>query len=103
MPNIAIAQPRWSDTQVNRALERELRTGIKLKEAMEHQREIEAAHEAKLDRDARGIKDFGKKVFTMPDWEFFNLVRKYGHDEVHSKEFVRDAQKRFTHLAGARL
>ena len=86
---------------MNRAFERELRTGIKLKEAIEHEREIVAAHEAAQDRDIKSWGQLGKKVYTMPHWEFFNLVRKYGYDEVHSKEFIRDSQKRFKHLAGA--
>ena len=101
MPNIHIAPVRISDTERDRALIRELRSGIQLKEALEHEREIVAAHEAAQMRDAKTIGGLGKHVSTMPHWEFFNLVRKYGHDEVHSRGFHKYYQKKFPHLATA--
>lgn len=88
---------------MNHALEREIRTGIKLKEAIEQSREIEAAHEAEVKRRIGKDSILGKAVFEMPDWEFFNLCKKYGTEEVHSKGFLRDAQKRFPHLAIAKV
>jgi len=103
MPNIVIAKPQWSDDTRHRALERELRTGIALKQALEKEREIVAAHEASLNRDAKTLQGLGKHVFEMPQWEFHNLTDKYGHEEVHSKSFLRYAQKRFPHLATAAI
>ena len=47
MPYIEIAKPKWSDDAANRALEREIRSGIQLKEAMEEKRVAAAAQEAK--------------------------------------------------------
>jgi hypothetical protein len=103
MPNIHIARPEWSDDRRHVALERELRQGIALKQAMEHEREIVAAHEASMERGAKTVAGLGKNVFNMPQWEFHNLCNKYGHDEVHSKEFLQHAQKTFPHLAVAKI
>lgn len=89
----------WSDEERAAALERELRTGIRLKEAMEREREIVAAEEAKMARQMKNMKSLGRHLTNMPAWEYFNLVNKYGHEEVHSKEFIRYNQKVFPHLA----
>jgi hypothetical protein len=35
----------------------------------------------------------------MPAREFFRLTSKYGHEEVHSKEFLKDYNKRFPELS----
>lgn len=101
MPHIQIAPIKWSEDDYHRALERELRTGIKLQEAVEQRREIEAAHQAKMAREAKAFSSLGKYIGEMPAWEFFNLQNKYGHEELHSKEFHRYHQKKFKHLAGA--
>ena len=103
MANIILAQPKWSDDRQHRALEREFRQGIMLKEALEQEREIVAAHEASMEKNAKEIAGLGKHVFSMPQWEFHNLCRKYGHDEVHSKGFLQHAQKTFPHLAGSKI
>jgi hypothetical protein len=53
-------------------------------------------------RELRGhktINGLGKCVASMPSWEFFRLVQKYGHAEVHSEGFLRDFQRRFPHLS----
>lgn len=103
MPHIQLARPKWSEDQIHRALERELRSGIKLKEAVEQRREIEAAHEAATYKQAKTLKSLGKHVAEIPQWEFHNLVKKYGYEEVHSRGFMRDFQKRFPHLSTARV
>lgn len=102
MPHIQIAKPKWSNDDVSRALERELRTGIKLKEAMEEQRVAAAAKEASQFRGSRTIP-LGKHIAEIPAWEFFNLQRKYGHDEIHSKGFMKYYQKKFPHLSTAKV
>jgi hypothetical protein len=102
MPNIAIARPKWSDDDVHRALERELRSGIQLKEAIEEQRVVAAAEEAKQYKRGK-TTPLGKHVAEIPAWEFFNMVRKYGHDEVHSRNFMKYFQKKFPHLSTSRI
>ena len=69
MPNIQIAKKQYSESEISRALERELRTGIKLKEEIEHVRERAAAREAATFRGGRTVKGFGKHVAEIPQWE----------------------------------
>lgn len=102
MPSIQIARPKWSEDQVHRALERELRTGIQLKQAIEEERQIAAAKEA-AQYDKRKTTPMGKHIAEIPAWEWHNMVRKYGYDEVHSKEFMRYFQKKFKHLSTAKV
>jgi hypothetical protein len=42
-------------------------------------------------------------VGVMPDWEFFRLIQKYGHKEVHSREFLKYFQKTNPDLAVHKL
>jgi hypothetical protein len=39
----------------------------------------------------------------MPEREFFRLIKKYGHAEVHSKDFLRYFQKKFPQLSPNKL
>ncbi len=41
----------------------------------------------------------GKCVAMMPPDEYFRLVKKFGHAEVKSKEFLRYYRKKFPHLS----
>lgn len=100
---MAISSTKWSDNDVGRALIRELQTGVKLKEAHEQRREIEAAREAQQFRNAKTVKGLGKHIGEMPQWEYHNLINKYGYDEVHSRGFWQYYQKRFPHLSTARV
>lgn len=102
MPHIQIAKPKWSDNDVCRALEREFRSGVKLKEALEEQRVVAAAKEAEQYRGGR-TTPIGKHIAEIPAWEFFNMQRKYGHQEVHSKDFMKYFQKKFPHLSTAKV
>lgn len=97
--NLITSVPKWSNGEVDRALMREITTGMELKKQWEKRRELEAAKEAAELKGHRTLKGLGKCVAVMPDWEFFRLQQKYGHQEVHSKEFLRSFQKRFSHLA----
>jgi len=91
--------PRYSDGEIDRALMRELQTGMELKKQMERKREIQAEAQARELRGHKTINGLGKCVASMPSWEFFRLVQKYGHAEVHSEGFLRDFQRRFPHLS----
>ena len=95
---IPISQPA-----LNAALEREIRTGFELMKANERRRELQAAEEARQLRSAKEIKGLGKRTFMMPHWEFFRLIQKYGHAEVHSRPFVKYLQKTFPHLADNKI
>lgn len=93
---IIIPPKQFTEGDMAKAFERELRSGVELKKATEEARERKAAQEAKdLKRTVGGL---GKCVAVVPDWEFFRLKQKYG-SEVQSKEFVKYFQRKFPHLA----
>lgn len=53
-----------------------------------------AALDAKLARAGKGtIGRNMRQVVSMDHVEFFHCIQKYGHAEVHSKEFIRFHQK----------
>lgn len=91
--------PTFSDGEINRALEREIRTGFQLIKANEKREEIVAADQAKAIAGHKTVNGLGKCVAVIPEDEFFRLQKKYGHAEVHSKEFLRYFNKRFPHLS----
>ena len=103
MSEVLIAQPKWGEGQLFRALEREFRSGLELKKAQEELRErAAAANAAELRGNSRTTK-IGKHVAEIPSWEFFRMQQKYGHDEVHSRGFIRYLQKKFPHLATSKV
>ena len=58
-----------------------------------------AAQQAQAMRGHRTIQGLGKCVAMMPPDEYFRLVKKFGHAEVKSKEFLRYYRKKFPHLS----
>jgi len=97
--NFITSFPKYSDGEVNKALMRELTQGLELKKQWENRRELQAAEEAKQSRGMKEIAGLGRHVASIPSWEFYRLKDKYGHAEIHSKEFLKDFQKRFPHLS----
>ena len=77
IPNL----PRYSDGEVNRAFMREIQTGYQREVALEKKRTL------------------GKCVATIPARDFFRLTKKYGHETVHSKEFIKYYNKKFPELS----
>ena len=90
--------PTYSDGEINRAFMREIKTGFKLERETEDAREAVVAKEAK---ENVGVKHavLGRPVASFDARTFFRLIQKYGHEEVHSVEFLKDYQKRFPHLS----
>jgi len=96
--NIITSIPKHNDGEVSRALMREIQTGFKLEEATRKKRMDVARQEAQeLKGTTHPVLD--KPVAVMPAREFFRLTKQYGHDTVHSKEFLQDYNKRFSDLS----
>ena len=96
--------PKYSDGEIDRALMRELKTGIMLKQSWENEREKLCAEHAQKVKEAQpfGFKNL-RCVAVTPAWEWFNMRRKYGNQAMHDKGFIKDYQKRFPHLAPNKL
>ncbi len=89
---------RYSDGEIDRAFMREIKNGFKLERETEHKRVAAAAKEAKkLKGTVHPV--LGKPVASIPPREYFRLIKKYGHDTVHSKEFLKYYNKKFPELS----
>ena len=96
---IITALPRYSDGEINRALIKEIQTGFQLERTNEEFRVKAAQQEAEELRGEKTNPVLGKCVGVMPERDFFRLVQKYGHAEVHSKGFMQYFNKKFPHLS----
>lgn len=97
--NIITTLPRYSDGELNAAFVREIQTGFQLERETERARVIQAEAEAQAMKDHKTIKGLGKCVGVIPEREYFRLIKKYGHAEVHSKGFMQYYNKTFPTLS----
>ena len=89
---------RYSDGEIDRACMREIKNGFRLERETEQKRVAAAAKEAKkLKGTVHPV--LGKPVASIPPREYFRLVKKYGHETVHSKEFLKYYNKKFPELS----
>ena len=88
----------YSDEEIDRALIQEIQNSLHLEQATEQVRHQQAAKEA---HQLKGTihPTLGRPVATMPAREFFRLVKKYGQETVHSKEFLKYYNKKFPELS----
>ena len=84
--------------ELDQAFMNEIKSGFKLERETEHLRVAQASKEAQ-DTKGKTIPGLGRCVATMPAREFFRLTNKYGHKEVHSKEFLKYYNKKFPELS----
>ena len=88
----------FTDGEVDAAFLAEIKNGFKLEKETEHLRVAQAKREANQLK-GKTHPTLGKPVATMPAREFFRLTQKYGHDQVHSKEFLKYYNKKFPELS----
>lgn len=88
----------FTDGEVDAAFLAEIKNGFKLEKETEHLRVAQAKREANQLK-GKTHPTLGKPVATMPAREFFRLTSKYGHDQVHSKEFLKYYNKKFPELS----
>lgn len=103
---VQLAQPKYTEDELFDASVKTFYEGVRRLNATEKERELAAAREAMGYRGVRGTNPVTKNmrhVAEIPATEFFNLVRKYGHDEVHSKGFIKHLQKTHPHLATSKV
>ena len=84
--------------EIDQAFMNEIKSGFKLEKETEHLRVTQARKEAQKEK-GKTHPVLGKCVATMPAREFFRLTNKYGHDQVHSKEFLKYYNKKFSDLS----
>lgn len=77
---------------------REIQNGFKLERETEKERVAQVAKEAKQFK-GKAHPTLGRPVASMPARDFFRLTKKYGHKEVHSKEFIKYFNKKMPELS----
>lgn len=102
---MTIVQPPkiFSQGEISKALEREIRTGFQLEREREKYRVQGAQKRADQFRGVKKVGELGRPVSVMPSRDFFRLVQKYGIQEVSSDKFIQYFQKKFPHLAPNKL
>jgi len=93
-----VNQQGISDEEVNNALMQEIQASLHEEKHTEKDR----YNQARKDASSNVGKEhplLGRCVATMPPREYFRLIKKYGHAEVHSKEFLKYFQNKFSDLS----
>ena len=93
-----VNQQGISDEEVNDALMQEIQASLHEEKHTEKDR----YDQARKDASSNVGKEhplLGRCVATMPPREYFRLIKKYGHAEVHSKEFLKYFQNKFSDLS----
>lgn len=92
-----------SNAAIRDALIKEIKWGQNKQRVMEGIEERRAAEQAKALREQKPIAGEWRCVAHIPRDTYFLLEKKYGRDEVRSKEFLKDWQKRYPHLSPHKL
>jgi len=87
-----------TDEEIDRQLMAHFQAALKEEEATEHLRVAQARKEAQQ-QVGKTHPTLGKCVASIPPREYFRLIKKYGHAEVHSKNFLQYFQKKFSELS----
>jgi hypothetical protein len=94
--------PTYSDAEIDQAFMDEIKNGFQLEKQTEASRVTQARKEATAER-GKVHPVLGRCVATIPHREYFRLIKKYGQDTVHSKEFLKYFQKNFSDLTPNKL
>ena len=94
--------PTYSDAEVDKAFMDEIKNGFQLEKQTEASRVNQARKEATAER-GKVHPVLGRCIATIPHREYFRLIKKYGQDTVHSKEFLKYFQKNFSDLTPNKL
>ena len=71
--------------------------------ATEFERTNLARAQASVMKNHKSVPGLGKCVGVMPAREYFRLIKKYGYETVHSKDFMRFFNKKMPELSPNRV
>lgn len=71
--------------------------------ATEFERTNLARAQASVMKNHKSVPGLGKCVGVMPAREYFRLIKKYGYETVHSKNFMRFFNKKMPELSPNRV
>lgn len=91
-----------TDEEIDRALMEEFQAAMVEEKKTETHRVNIARQEARTNV-GKTHPTLGKCVANIPAREYFRLIAKYGHAEVHSPNFLKYFQKNFSDLSPNRI
>lgn len=97
--HIKIVSPEYSRAEIDNEIQKEIFRSLEIEKATEAERVNVARAEAQMIKGHKTIPSLGKCVAVMPAREYFRLVKKYGHNEVHSREFLSYFNKKMPELS----
>ena len=93
MANIISSLQRVNEGEITAALEREIRSGEKMTQALQAHRLRKAARESSQHDRHKTAGSLGKLALTIPQTEFFRIRQNYGEDCWNDKTFIKDYQR----------
>jgi hypothetical protein len=103
-PSIGHKVVKPSKDSLDAAVIREMLTGEEYRRKLnERKREQQAYKDAAQMKGHRSVAGLGKCIASIPMMEFIAISQKYGYEAFGDKEFLKDFQKRFPHLAPNKL
>lgn len=97
--HIIAKSQQFTDEEIDRELTNAIKDSLTNEIKTEEARVVMARAQASALKNHKTIPGLGKCVAVIPPREYYRLVAKYGQAEVHSKEFLRDFNKRFAELS----
>jgi hypothetical protein len=97
--NIIHKPHTYSKEEIDNELLNLVKESLVEEKATEFERTNVARAQASVMKNHKSIPGLGKCVGVMPGREYFRLVKKYGYETVHSKDFLRFFNRKMPELS----
>ena len=97
--NIINTLKTYSKEEIDNELISIVKDSLEEEKATEFQRTNVARAQASMMKNHKSVPGLGKCIGVMPGREYFRLVKKYGYETVHSKEFMRFFNRKMPELS----
>jgi len=101
--NIINKPKTYSKEEIDNELNNIVKESLAEEKATEFERTNVARAQASVMKNHKSIPGLGKCIGVMPGREYFRLVKKYGYETVHSKDFMRFFNKKMPELSPNRV
>jgi hypothetical protein len=101
--NIINKPKTYSKEEIDNELIKIVKESLVEEKATEFERTNVARAQASVMKNHKSVPGLGKCIGVMPGREYFRLVKKYGYETVHSKDFMRFFNKKMPELSPNRV
>jgi hypothetical protein len=101
--NIINKPKTYSKEEIDNELINIVKESLAEEKATEFERTNVARAQASVMKNHKSVPGLGKCIGVMPGREYFRLVKKYGYETVHSKDFMRFFNKKMPELSPNRV